>query len=194
MDYVDPGWRPFARAVALSPTASAPGTAPETSALAGARSTFLAALGVQGIVLLVHLLIASEFTPRRGIAVALVPLAVGAVASWAGIWWLRRRPLSTASPETLARSYVRAFVPALGLAQAPALLGLTAMYVMGKLSLLVFGVLASLVGLALVAPTTREIARRQARVVRTGSSISVGAALASTPFRTADGLPWGPRA
>lgn len=106
---------------------------------------------------------------------------LAAVVSLAAILRLRARPLRPGSESSVVAQY-RALTH-IGMAQAviPSLLGLALLFVgaWGWLPVLGYGFAAA--GLVLIAPTARDIARRQGELVRAGSSISLMAVLTRSP-------------
>jgi len=112
-----------------------------------------------------------------------VPWAVVVIGivSLAWVARIRRRPLLTTSPEALARYYRALFFIGLGVAAEPALLGFLGVFQGGSAWIYLVGLAFSLVGLWMIAPTRRDIERRQREITATGSPLSLLDALISVP-------------
>jgi hypothetical protein len=103
------------------------------------------------------------------------------------VLWVRRRALDLTSPERLARSYRANVFIRIGLAEAAVLGGLVGVFVTGSLWIYMVGIVFGLVGLALAAPSVRDIQRRQDEVVAIGSALSLVEVL-TTPQQGTGGL------
>jgi hypothetical protein len=107
---------------------------------------------------------------------AWIVLADGAT-SLALIRWLRSRPLVRSSPLALAASYRSGLVAGVALSEGVALTGLVGAIVSTEPWMWLLGLGLAAVGLAWVAPTSYDLARRQAQLDGAGASVSLIAAL-----------------
>jgi hypothetical protein len=99
---------------------------------------------------------------------------------------VRRQRLATASPNALVSSYARSFFAGVQWSSTAALLGLIGMTISGSLWLYAVGTAFALVGVWMVAPTKKDIDRRQREIAAAGSPLSLIDALVSvTPRRAA---------
>ncbi|HEY3208797.1 MAG TPA: hypothetical protein VGL18_03260 [Actinomycetota bacterium] len=117
-----------------------------------------------------------------------IPLFVGAygAVSVALVRWTMMRPLDVRSARTVAGSYVSTVWLGIGLAQSPALFGFVSVFITGDLWLYVEGLVFATLDMVLIAPTRRNIDRRQRRIEADGSSVSLLEALMATPFQGRD--------
>lgn len=136
------------------------------------HAALVSAAGLAGVVAVV--LPATEADAPAALFAAII--VADAFVSLGMILWSRRRPLDTSSPAALATSYRGAYVLSLGLAFAPAMVGLIGAIVTARDWLGLLGVGLSLVGLGWVSPRG-DVARRQAEISATGSPLSLEAAL-----------------
>ena len=128
---------------------------------------------------------------RPGCLVRLRGPSVCAGLSSLLVRWVRSRPLDTSSPEKLAQSFMSRMFIGIGYAESAALVAFVGAFVMSTLWIYLVGLACSTVNLALVAPSHREITRRQEQICAQGSTLSLGAALmaSSTPGPPADRPP-----
>jgi hypothetical protein len=103
---------------------------------------------------------------------AWIVLADG-VASLALIRWFRSRPLDRSSPLALARSYRSRMVVGVALSEDVALTGFVGAILTGEPMVWPLGLGLAAVGLAWVAPTSYDLARRQAQLDGAGASVSL---------------------
>jgi hypothetical protein len=89
----------------------------------------------------------------------------------------RRKPLEIESEERLAESFRSRTFAGLGFAEMPVLLAFVAVLASGNVWPYGIGLSFSLIGLWLIAPGARELARRQGEITARGSSISLVAVL-----------------
>jgi len=101
----------------------------------------------------------------------------------ANILWLRRRPLMTNTPQTLAASYKAVMFIGIGCADSVALFGFVGIFIGGTIWLYLLGLAFALPGLALIGPTRADIERRQQQIAAQGSSLSLLEALMAPPSR-----------
>ena len=168
--YDDPGWFP---GVAGASGASG------TDGLVILRILFLSLLAAPFLILLVLTFVIDEvgsLEPLLGTGVA--GLAIAGVAA-AG--WVTRRDLDVTSAETLAQSYRTSFFLGFALNEAPLLIAFVFCYIEEAMWPYLVAFPIYLVGMWLLAPTKRNLARRQEQVHRRGSMLSLGQALASSP-------------
>jgi hypothetical protein len=99
------------------------------------------------------------------------------VASLAVIRWFRSRPLDRSSPLALAGSYRSRMIVGVALSEDVALTGFVGAIITGEPLVWVLGLAIAAVGLAWVAPTSYDLARRQAQLDGAGSSVSLIGAL-----------------
>jgi hypothetical protein len=107
-------------------------------------------------------------------------IAVGGLAM-IGIAWVRRRPVRGTTQASLVNVYRTQFFLSIGLAMIPALTSLAGVLITRSLWIYLIGLAFSLVGLAWIAPTRRDIERRQAELTASGSPLSLLDALLTTP-------------
>ncbi|TMK84747.1 MAG: hypothetical protein E6G44_09295 [Actinobacteria bacterium] len=107
-----------------------------------------------------------------------IGVALGAdLLSLAAVQRVRSRRLDTSSAERLASSYLATLFVGIGRAELAGLVALVGTFVMGTLWIYLVGMVVAIIGLLLVGPTRREIARRQEQIAAQGSPLSLGAAL-----------------
>jgi hypothetical protein len=94
-----------------------------------------------------------------------------------GTLLVRRRPLDMSSPVRLADSYRTAFFLGVAFSEMPGLGAFVGAVVTGHLVVYVVGLGFTAAGMALVAPTRADIARRQRDLMAWGSMLSLGRAL-----------------
>jgi hypothetical protein len=157
----DPGWRRSLRS-------------PRT-ALDRLRILFVAATAPLAVFALPVLLLLGD-GDGSGTGFAWIVLADG-VMSLALIRWFRSRPLDRSSAPALAGSYRSGMVVGVALSEGIALTGLVGAVVAGESWMWLLGVGLATVGLAWVAPTSYDLARRQAQLDGTGASSSLIGAL-----------------
>jgi hypothetical protein len=182
----DPGWWPSLRRlwrhwVALVVSVMGLRARPvETNGLILLRSVFLVLVAA----LLLFVVLLSFIGPWDGGDERWVPWAVViiGIASLAYVARIRRRPLPTTSPETLARHYRALFFIGVGVASAAALWGFVGVFLGGSLWIYLVGLAFGLVGLGMIAPARRDIERRQREITAAGSPLSLLDALISVPW------------
>jgi hypothetical protein len=104
-------------------------------------------------------------------------IAATGVFGLVGTLAVRRRPLDMSSPVRLADSYRTAFFLGVAFSEMPALGAFVGAVVTGHLVVYVVGLGFAAAGMALVAPTKADIARRQRDLMARGSMLSLGRAL-----------------
>ena len=110
-----------------------------------------------------------------------IGLAATSLASLAGVLWARSQPMDTSSMAKLA--YRAAFFMGTAFAQTAALFGFVAVFFVSQLWPYLVGLPVSLIGLALVAPTRRDLERRQQQITAAGSPLELREALTRGPQR-----------
>jgi hypothetical protein len=111
-----------------------------------------------------------------------IPLLIGSygAVSLALVRWTMKRPLDVRSARRVAGSYVSRLWLGIALAQSAALIGFVSVFITGDLWLYVEGLVFGVPGMVLIAPTRRNIERRQRRIEAEGSSISLLETLMAT--------------
>jgi hypothetical protein len=104
-------------------------------------------------------------------------LALWGLAAVAAVLWFRSRRLDTSDAPSLVASYRSAFLICLGLAESPALGGMAVALLIDELWPYLEGLAFALVGLALIAPTGRNLERQQQQITAQGSALSLVEAL-----------------
>jgi hypothetical protein len=95
---------------------------------------------------------------------------------------LLKRRLQGQTPDEIAKRYTALFFVSFATAEYPALLGFVGFFVTNRLWVYVLGMSFSVVGLALIAPGRRNLARLQTRLREDGSSMSLVGALMARPI------------
>jgi hypothetical protein len=112
-----------------------------------------------------------------GSGVALGLVAVGAAAGAGGVVWARRRPLPCGDVDALRAAFVTSVLLGAAFAETPALVGFVATFLVGAPWPALAGAVVAGLLLWLVAPSDREVARREAALVAAGCGTSLTAAL-----------------
>jgi hypothetical protein len=108
-------------------------------------------------------------------------VAVYGLGAVAAVSWLRSRPLDISDAASLAGSYRRVFYRSLWLAESAAWVGFGVVFLTSELWPYLEGLAFALVGLALIAPTGRDLERRHQQITAQGSPLSLVEALRTTP-------------
>ena len=182
----DPGWWPSLRGLwrhwllLVGSVMRVGARRVETNGLIVLRSVFLSVVAA----LLLFVVPLSFVGPWDGGDERWVPWAVVVIgiASLAYVARIRRRPLLTTSPETLARYYRALFFIGVGVAADAALLGFVGVFLGESLWIYLVGLAFGLVGLWMIAPTRSDIERRQREITPAGSPLSLLDALNSVPW------------
>jgi hypothetical protein len=179
-DSSDPGWWPAIRLVAftilpffLIPSFRRRRTADGLIALRTVFLGLVAALPLYLILLGFDRPWNDGSVPTR----VVVGLTVLGVISLVLVERARQKPLEIESPERLAESFRSHTFAGVGFGEAPALLAFAAVLTTGNVWPYMIGLGSSLLGLWLIAPGIRELARRQKQIASRGSSLSLVAAL-----------------
>ncbi|HYU93960.1 MAG TPA: hypothetical protein VEN95_10855 [Actinomycetota bacterium] len=189
-NHKDPGWRPSLRGLRWYPipivgeVINIRAWRKERNGLIVLRSVFLGLL----VTLFLFLVPLSFVAPWDGGDEGWVPWVVVliGIASLAQVARIRRRPLSTTSPEALAHWYRALFFIGVGAAVGAALWGFAGVFLGGSLWIYLLGLPFGLLGLWMIAPTRSDIERRQREITAAGSALSLTDALISVPL----GWPW----
>ena len=184
-NHEDPGWWPSLRGLwwyaipVVGTVTMFRARRKETNGLVVLRSVFLGLVAA----LLLFVVALSFIAPWDGGDEGWVPWAVVVIgiASLAYVARIRRRPLSTTSPEALARYYRALFFIEVGVAEAAALWGFAGVFLGGSAWIYLVGLAFGLVGLWMIAPTRSDIERRQREISAAGSPLSLLDALISIP-------------
>jgi hypothetical protein len=152
----------------------------QTNGLILLRSVFLVLVAA----LLLFVVALSFIGPWDGGDQGWVPWAVVVIgiASLAYVARIRRRPLPTTSPETLARYYRALFFIGVGVAAAAASWGFVGVFQGGSAWIYLVGLAFGLVGLWMIAPTQSDIERRQREITAAWSPLSLLDVLISVPW------------
>jgi hypothetical protein len=150
------------------------------------RLLFLVFLESSGLILLVpYFIVSDESTEEHVPWIWFLALAGYGLVTLALVRSTRSRRLDTASLETLAGSYKNQFFLGIAFAESAGLVGFVGVFLTGRLSSYLVGLAFALIGFAMMAPTRRNIERRQQEIMARGSALSLGEALmyASRPGR-----------
>ncbi len=179
MDYEDPGWLPSLRYAIpfVSPfLMHSPRFRDRTNPLVSMRGIILSHVVSLFALLIPLLFVAGGLERHRSAAFALLIIGDAALAA-AGVSQVRRRPFDTRSETDLAAQYRGLLFIGIGLVESIALVGFVGVFVTGHLWTYLLGMALSLAGFAAIAPTRRDIERRQARLDEAGTALSLGRAL-----------------
>lgn len=105
-----------------------------------------------------------------------VVLAAGCL-NLLGVRWVRNRPLTATSNHEIVTLYNGLFFIGVGYAMGSVLIALVGTIVMNAGWVYLVGLAFTMIGLLLIAPSRREIARRDEQLIRSGSPLSLSAAL-----------------
>jgi len=94
---------------------------------------------------------------------------------------VRSRKVDITSPQKLTASFMSKMFIGIGYAESAALVAFVGAFVMSTLWIYFVGLASSTLNLALVAPSKREITRRQEQIAAQGSPLSLGQALMEIP-------------
>jgi hypothetical protein len=171
--YEDPGWL-------LSFSRLHPGPRRKGAAVDGVvllRVVFLAfLLAVLMILFVLGFIIPSIGTPDLplgSLVVLLGFLGIGAAA------WTTNRELEISSPSAVAASYRTHFFLGFALVEAPLMMSFVLCFLRQRTWPYLIALPLYLVGMALIAPSRRNLERRQEQISQRGSNLSLGRALAS---------------
>jgi hypothetical protein len=181
----DPGWRPSLRALGwfvipvIGSLMRTRARRRETNGLILLRNIYLALVGQ----LILFPVAFSFIGPWDGGDEGWMPWAVVPIGIVSLVWIarLRRRQLLTTSPEALAGSYRVLFFLGVGLAEVPALLAMAVVLLRGSFWICLVGLPFALAGMWMVAPSHRDIERRQREITAAGSPHSLLDALIAAP-------------
>ncbi len=195
----DPGWRPALRVLwhrsppgriasmlrerTLQPVAGRPANALTALRLIFLRLAASIPLYILALSFLGPWRRQDEARAVAGATIALAALLVLIAA------WTRTRRLPTTSPASLARSYQTRMFLGIIVSEAAAFAGIGATFLGVRLWVAVVTATLAEVGMRLVAPSRRNIARDQARIAALGSPLSLTAALLEPPAPGRPGAP-----
>lgn len=188
-DTRDPGWRPaFTKpqwllllALPVFGTIAARGARLERcGALVRVRVVFVSRVVSLALICLVTLRVVGEQEQRGEVGLWWALLVGIGTLDTAMVWWARTRPLDPSNPDSLRQSYVATFMLGTAVALSSALIGFVLVFITGHIEPLFVGMVFSLVGLAMIAPTRREIERREQELRSKGSPLSLVDVLVST--------------
>lgn len=177
--YEDPGWFPALKK--MRPGMHRLPSGPGGDGVVILRILFLSLLLAPFLILFVLTLVIEEVgTPQPLLASGIVLLALAGAAA-AG--WTSRRELDVGNAGSLAATYRTNFFLGFALNEAPLLIGFVFSFTEDAMWPYLVAFPIYLVGMWLLAPTRRNLERKQEQVHRQGSMLSVGRALSSMPPR-----------
>jgi hypothetical protein len=182
-DYEDPGWRhTFKSLIPIAGPIIVRRSRQGTNALLSLRMIWV---GIFSSLFLIGFVLFFVIEPSRRFKTDQASwfpavVAILGVVTVAVIRRHRSRPLDCQSVSSLIVSYRVRFLIDHGFAQAPALAAFVGSFLMGTWWIYLLGLAFSLSAMLLVAPTRREIDRRQEQIAAQGSSLSLGRALMGT--------------
>jgi hypothetical protein len=116
--------------------------------------------------------------PDAALASMVVFLGIGGIAAAA---WTANRKLDIANASALAQSYRANFFLGFALNQAPLLISFVLCFMREELWPYLVDLPLYLIGMMLIAPSRRNLERRQEQIHRHGSTLSLGRALSHLP-------------
>lgn len=175
--YEDPGWLRPLRGIFT-------GAARQTG-VSGAvgvvvtRFLFMSLLCAAFAILVVTTIIIKQVgTPNPGLGSVVVVLGLLGIGLSA---WTTRRPLDVASPSALAKSYRTNLFIGIAICEWVLFLAFVFSFIRQELWPYLIGLPMYLVAMAVIAPSQRNLERRQEQVQQQGSTLSVGQALSAPP-------------
>jgi hypothetical protein len=126
------------------------------------------------------LLFTAPKTCCGGVTAALVVAGVG-LLSLAYVWRLAHRPFRIRNAAAVAAEYRAIFFIQLGQAAVPALAGIVGTFYAGSLCEYAIGLVFAMAALLVLAPSKRNIARRQEQLDAQGVPVNLLRALLSPP-------------
>ena len=185
-DSRDPGWAPALRAGLLDVFAPwrIVGRTKRLSHLDGLTTTRIIWLVlIESLLLfLITLSFIAHDRPAHPAGGWLLAVAlVGCASAFLTFNVIQRTSLKGGEPEALLKSYQMRFFIGFAEAEVAALFGFVVVFVTGRLVSYVIGLAFTLVGMMLVAPTTKNLARDQRALREQGSSLSLVEVLMSGP-------------
>jgi hypothetical protein len=180
--YEDPGWRPAFKRLGLGGLRRSPQAGMDGVMIT--RLIFLALLLSALLILYVLVFIIDRVgTPDVTLGSMVLVLGIGGVAASA---WTANRQLDINSASALAESYRTNFFLGFALNQAPLLMSFVFCFTEEELWPYLVDLPLYLIGMALIAPSRRNLARRQEQVQHQGSTLSLGRSLSTLtgPRRT----------
>ena len=127
---------------------------------------------IAGLLILFVLYYIDPGVGRIDFPLAFVVVGAGVVGIGAA-HWTTRRPLDTATDTSLALSYRTSFFIGFALAEAPLMISFVLCFITKDLWPYVIELPLWLIGMSLIAPTNRNLGRRQQEVQAQGSSLSL---------------------
>jgi hypothetical protein len=174
--YDDPGWTPRLRLLMLLTFIPWPSRLRKSEPpLVLLRTSFEATLvRIAMIALVVPWVAAGQHPAKSWFWILVVGSGLYALLV---IVWIRSRPLKTETDTSVASTYFAFSLIGQAVAAIPALVGFVCLFVMGRSWPFWLGVMFTLIDLVLVAPTQRDVFRRQEQIWAKGSRLSLGQAL-----------------
>jgi hypothetical protein len=175
--YEDPGWLPALKRIGVGRIRPSPKGQPNGVIIT--RVLFVSLLLFAFVILFVLSFIVERVGEPEGIAlVAVVGLGLGGIAAAV---WAAKRPLDVGSSTSLAKSYRENFFLGFALNEVPLFLSFAMCMIREEQwpYLLCFPFFA--LGMAVIAPSRRNLERRQQQIQHQGSSLSLGRALSHVP-------------
>jgi hypothetical protein len=175
--YEDPGWLPALKRVGAGRLRPPQRTGPDGVVIT--RLLFVTLVLAAFLLLFVLTFIVERIgEPSFGIGALVIALGLFGIAS---ARWTANKELDTRSESALAESYRQLFFLGFALAEGPLLLSFTICMIREELWPYLVALPLYLVGMAVIAPSRRNLARRQERIQRQGSMLSLSRALSRLP-------------
>ena len=181
--YDDPGWTPrLGRLMLLTfiPWPSVSRLRKTQPLLSVLRTFFEATIIRLALIALVVPWVAAGLHPTAGSWFWILVVGLSLYTLLA-IRWIRSRPLKAETSASLAMMYFASSLMGQVWAASPALYGFVCLFVMGRSWPFWMGVMFTLIDLVLVAPTRRDVSRRQEQIRAQGSRLILGQALTIPP-------------
>jgi F0F1-type ATP synthase membrane subunit c/vacuolar-type H+-ATPase subunit K len=183
MDYEDPGWEPVLKRISwgLIPIIGPLLILRRRRPADGLTTIRLIYLGIVValwllVVVLLFIVPSDRWFATDQVGWVLMVVVAGLI-SLAGVQWVRSRPLDVTSAASLGATYRGNFFVGIGLAEGAALVGFVTTFFADAFWPYLIGLLFSNIGMVLIGPSKREIARRQGQIQGHGSPLSLGKVL-----------------
>lgn len=175
--YEDPGWVPAFKRMGIGGLRGTKGV--EVDGVVDTRLLFLSLLVAALLILYVLTFIIEPVgVPDPALGSVVVVFGIAGVTAAA---WTANRKLNISSAAALAGSYRTNFFLGFALNEAPLLMSVVYCFIREELWPYLIALPLYLIGMALIAPSRRNLERRQEQVHRQGSTLSLGRALSSPP-------------